>query len=172
MLCLAFASAAHAEVVDRLVAVVGAELVLASDIALDAELADVDPSTLPFWRRGQPDARQIAAAVIRTAAGDIGLYRPSEEAVRERVLAVRDAFVQRHVAREGRAEDWDAFLARWGLDEETFAPILRRRLIVEAYLARNLKSSVDDPAWGAECDALVAQLTTRVRVRIAPGAAP
>lgn len=65
-----------------------------------------------------------------------------------------------------------ALLARWGLDERGMSSVLKRRLVVEAYLSRNLRTPAGDPTWAAECDALVAQLRARVRVRAVPEVSP
>lgn len=156
---LLLASIARGSVVDRVVAVAGSEVVLASDIALDVELSAVDPSPSPFWSR-PVERRQIEAAILRTAAGDIALYQPSDDAVRARLGALRTAVVER--------EPWAVFLGRWGLDDAALAAVIRRRLLVEAYLARNVQVPPGDPTWQWATDALVGQLAGRVRVREVP----
>jgi hypothetical protein len=169
MWVVGLAGVALASVVDRVVAVVGTEVVLQSDLALDDDLEGLDPSPLPFWRRGTASSRQIDAAVLRTAAGDISLYQPTDAAVDERLQGLRLAVV-------GPGQDgeraWMALLARWGLDERGMSSVLKRRLVVEAYLSRNLRTPAGDPTWAAECDALVAQLRARVRVRAVPEVSP
>jgi hypothetical protein len=156
---------ARASIVDRVVAVVDTELVLDSDIQLGSELSRRDPSPVPFWRRGPARAgaeqRQVDAAILRAAAGDVALYEPDAEAIRARLEALRATF-------ESRA-DWTAFLTRWGLDETTMAGVLRRRMVVEAYLQRNLQSDpASDATWNAECTVLLEDLKPRIRVRRVP----
>ena len=162
-------SLAEASVVDRVVAVVDTQVVLASDIELGSELSRIDPSPVPYWTRGPAvggaEQRQIDAAILRAAAGDVALYEPEQDAIRARMEALRGRF-------ESRA-DWTAFLARWGLDESTMAGVLKRRMVVEAYLQRNLQSSPSAaPTWNAECTALLEELRPRVRVRRVPAPAP
>ncbi|MEZ4320222.1 MAG: hypothetical protein R3F61_22275 [Myxococcota bacterium] len=161
MWLLATCIVAPASVVDRVVAVVGDQVVLSSDIALDRDLAPRDPAPVPFWRRRGAERRQVDAAILRAAAGDVALYQPSDEAARVRLERLRATF-------EDRA-GWVAFLDGWGLDETSMMAVLRRRMVVEAYLQRNLQSPASDPeAWNAECTKLLADLAPRVRVRWVP----
>ncbi|MCB9675439.1 MAG: hypothetical protein H6737_10010 [Alphaproteobacteria bacterium] len=161
MWVLASAVVAPASVVDRVVAVVGDQVVLTSDVSLDRDLSGHDPSPLPFWERGEPEQRQIDAAILRAAAGDIALYQPTDESARARLERLRATF-------EDRA-DWVRFLEGWGLDEGSMLAVLKRRMVVEAYLKRNLQSAPSDTAaWNAECAKLLADLAPRVRVRRVP----
>ncbi len=158
---------ASASVVDRVVAVVDTEVVLTSDIQLGSELSRRDPAPVPFWVRGPAAAgaeqRQIDAAILRAAAGDVALYEPPAEAIRARLESLRGTF-------ETRA-DWTRFLERWGLDETSMAAVLKRRMVVEAYLQRNLQSDpTSRPTWNAECTVLLEELRPRVRVRRVPEA--
>lgn len=144
--------------VDRVIAVLDDEVVLESDVRLAAELADHDRSPVPsFWAiRGTQGALDVA--LLDLAAGDIGLYRPSEAAVRSRLEALRDGF--------GDREAWRAFLARWGFVEADLLGVLRRRMRVEAYLLRNLRVPPSDPAaFDRATQTLLAELRPRVRVR-------
>ena len=151
----------QASVVDRVIAVVADQVVLATDLSLGADLAPIDPSPLPFWRTGVAEERQIDAAILRVAAGDIALYQPSQESVRLRLEGLRTRFTDR--------AEWTRFLNRWGLDESTMLAVLSRRMVVESYLQRNIQadpSNVD--AWDIEYQSLMTELRPRVRVRRVP----
>jgi hypothetical protein len=152
---------ARAQVVDRVVAVVQGQPLLASEVALEADLARLDPSPLPQWRAGRdPESLAVDALVLRLAAADIGLYQPSQEAVVERVGALREAL----------GPQWTVFLARHGLDEDRIGPAVRRRMVVERFLARNLPTDpADAEAWLAEYDLALTALRARgLRIRTIP----
>lgn len=160
LLALLLPAPAMAEVVDRVVYVVEDQLVLQSDIALDEAVTPLDASPSPFWSRPGVTAedRAVDAAILRALARDVALYQPSDDEVRERTEAIRARFADRGT--------WRHFLDGWGLDERGFRSVLRRRLVVERFLARNLRA---DPAnveayWEA-CDALLDEVRPRVRMR-------
>jgi len=156
--------AARAQVVDRLAAVVGGETVVTtSDVELEASLALLDRSELPFWRHGDPEERLVDAALLRFAAADVALYQPPPDAVRARVTAIRESFAN--------GADRDAWAVRWGLDDAALAVVVRRRMVVDRYLLRNLTTSpADEEAWLAEAHRMVSQLESRIQVRRIPAA--
>lgn len=161
LLCLS--SVARAEVVDRVLYVVEDQVVLQSDVALDKVLNRIDTSPSPFWTRPGVDAEQqvVDAAIIRELAGDISLYQPSDDAVRARVEAMRQKFPDR--------ASWSSFLRGWGLDEGGLAALIRRRMVVERYLARTLRADPNDKAaWWASCNALLTEVRPRMRIRHVP----
>lgn len=163
LLALLLSLPARAEVVDRVVAVVGDQLVLASEIRFEEELSGLDESPLPFWdpRRGTALQRLLDAAAIRASASDLDLYEPPDEAVRDRLETLRGRFATR--------ADWEDFLRRWGLDEPDLLVQLRRRMIVERYLFRNLQLRPDDrEAWLGAADRLLERLRARYDVRMIP----
>ncbi len=148
--------------IDRVVLVVADQLVLESDLRLEAALCELDPSPSPFWSaaRGTPEQRLLEAAIVRVVAADVSLYQPEESAVRQRVEAVLQQAPQRGGSRE-------AFLARFGLtDSRGLGAVLRRRMLVERYLSRNLQAT--EGSWNAEYDLLIGKLKQRVRVRHIP----
>lgn len=160
LLAALLALPARAEVVDRVLYVVEDQVVLLSDVELDRVIDPLDASTSPFWTRPGVDAerRVVDAAILRELAGDVSLYQPSDEAVRERVEAVRRQFPD--------AVRWTAFLDGWGLSEESLGAAIRRRMVVERYLARTLRADPADPrAFQAACDALLDEARPRVRIR-------
>lgn len=152
---------AHAEAVDRIVAVVGEELVLASEIAIEQAIAEADTPVTPFWRPAHktPFERLTDAALVRHTAGDIGIYNPSDDEVLGRIEVIR-----RHFKTRG---SWTLFLERWMLDDATLKVFVRRRMIVERYLSRNISVKVDqEEAWLRACNHAINGLRRSVRVRI------
>lgn len=157
------AVSAHAQVVDRVVAVVEEQLVTASDVRLEGDLSQRDVAAGPFWSpsHGDPTHRLVEAAVVRQLAGDLALYRPSEAALGTRADALRAGFLERTV--------WEAFLTRHGVDEDGIRALLERRMIVEAYLARNIDVPVGDEGGFVDAvDVFVAQESRRMRLRWVP----
>jgi hypothetical protein len=147
---------AQAEVVDRVAAVVADELILASDVSLEADLGRLDPSP---WTARQPDplARLVDGAILRALGGDVRLYQPSAREVDDRV----DAFRRRLGDRA-----WSLLLTRHGIGADVVANALRRHLIRERYLRRNLTIPPEDPNWAARVSATVDLAREGLRVRI------
>jgi flagellar biosynthesis regulator FlaF len=166
LLAVTPASGTERALVDRIVASVDRELVLASEIVLGRELAALDPGPTPFWSRAiDPMEQRVDATVLRIAASDIALYQPSTADVQARLETVRAAFVDRAT--------WEAFLGRHGLDEGALSQELRRRMVVERFLLRNLTAPVDDrAAWFGQVDQLTSALRPRFRVRRIPQEPP
>ena len=158
-----WSSVASALVVDRIEVVVEDQLVMTSEVQLEEVLATLDTEQSPFWAPNHKDAleRLVDAAVIRQVVGDLKLYVPADDQVRQRVEDIRRQFANRSA--------WSGFLQRWGLDEVMLRTTIRRRMVVERYLARNVQS---DPAqrvvWLADCDTLLQQLRSRLRIRHPP----
>jgi hypothetical protein len=156
------AEEAPAEVVDRIVAAVNEQLITASDVQLETALSSLDASPSPFWSGRRADAltRLVHAAALRQPAGDVPLYQPHLSEVRGRMQGIRQ-----HFDRTG----WEAFLERYGLDEESLLSLLKRRIIVERYLARQLLVARDDePAWEAAYTELIRQVLSQERVYLIP----
>lgn len=155
---------AHAEVVDRILHVVGDRVITTSDLVFEAELAAHDPSPVPPLRDPEypTEERLVDMAVLRALAGDIALYEPTPAELRargERVAASWD-----------RPEDQEAFLVRWGLDEERLLGLLYSRMVVERYVVRNLALPAQDRPqdladWRAVYQPWMAALRARVPVR-------
>jgi len=167
LLALVCSPVANANVVDRIVIVVQDELVMESDIRLETVLAGLDPSPSPFWHRERstPTQRLMDAAVFRELAGQISLYQPAAENIEERLDTIRHRF--------GTRQSWQAFLNFWGLDEPGFFRILRRRMIVELYLKRNLQTEAQNiEEWSHDCESLLKQVRPRYRIRVVPPTSP
>jgi hypothetical protein len=153
-------SQATAATLDRVVAVVESELVMDSEVRLEDELARLDRSELPFWGADRLTAldRLVQGATLRVAAEQVALYQPTDEQVQARHEAVRATFSNR--------QTWTTFLKRHGLSETTLGEALRRRMVVERFLGRNLQATPDQPVvWQIACDKLVEQLQQSIRVR-------
>lgn len=167
----------QAQVVDRLVAVVGDRIITASDVRLERVLAKRDPSPvapLRLRQQADPEALLIDAAVVRNLAGNIAIYAPSTTEVSQRVAALRATWAA--------PAGWRSFLSQAGLDEERLAGRLYARMVVEAYVRRNvgLATSAATPAGSAapvDADALYLDWIEAERAlldirRVAPLAAP
>ena len=159
-LAIALASPA---VVDRVVTVVDEEIVLDSDLRLELELAALDEPPLPFWRpsNGTVGQRLEDAAILRLLAAGVALYDPSPSEVQARIDLLR--------ARAGGEAAWAELQRRWGLDDRAMRALVRRRMVVERYLVRNL---TEDPArteeWLAAANSLLEELRPRYRIRHVP----
>jgi hypothetical protein len=167
LLGLAFGAPAFGETIDRIVAVVEEEVVLWSEVQLEAELAKYAPATSPFWStdRTDPASRLIEAAILRQLASSVSLYEPSEDQVREHAESVRMQFSDRST--------WLAFLATHGLDEESLRTRIRRRLVVDRYLSRNLDVPTEEPQpWLDAFEPLMTRVRERSRVRLVEAREP
>ena len=123
---------AHAEVVDRILHVVGQRTVTVSDLAFEADLDPHDQSPVPaFEGPGLPlEQRLVDCALLREQAGDIDILKPSASDVQERWDRIREGWVP--------VGESAAFLARWGIDEEGVKGWLYSRMVVERFVLRSL----------------------------------
>ncbi len=158
-LLLFWFSIALAAPADRVVAVVEEELVLATELDLNAAMAIHDPQALVLWSdpARSDSERLIDAAVLRAAAGDVSVYTPSDLDVSERVASIRATFDSTAAA--------DAFFARWGLSDSALDQWAQRRLVVERFALRNIRVPPADDAWRGELDTLLTTLRAGSRIR-------
>ncbi len=159
IIALAAAPVATAGTIDRVVAVVEDELVLASEVSVDQALGAHDTSVYPFWiATGPAEQHLIHQAVLRSLAGNLALYQPTDDDVRQRSRLFRDTFAE--------TTSYAAFLDQWGLTESDLEDWLRRRLVIERFLGRNLraKPSHTDP-WLTELDGVLTEALAHTRVR-------
>lgn len=140
---------AYGSVTDRVVAVVDAEVVLDSDARIAIELRTARSHL--FWKR--PEAT-LEAALVRAAAGDLSLYQPDTGAIQRRLDRL-----ERELAQE-----WPALIARWDLAPADLRSLVRKRLITENWVTRNV-SATDPMAFDAELTTLLTDLERRFRVR-------
>lgn len=160
---LGLALAAPPTLVDRVVADVDGQLILLSEVAQEAILTEVDVDGTPFWDPNWlvPEQRLVSAAIVRNIAADVRLYEPSRQDVERRLEAIRGRFPRRRA--------WQAFLDRLSVDEARLAVLLRRRMVVDRYLRRNLLADPADPvAFQAVAAAHLEELYEVSRVRWIP----
>jgi hypothetical protein len=149
-LCVAYAipGVAAAELIDRILAVVGGEVITQSDAtaAIDFGLVTVAPnddpigSVLPLLI----DRQLILAEVDRYAPAE-----PSSEAIEQRL--------QRMQTRFPSTQAYTAALDRSGLDEARLRRVLRDQLRIEAYLDQRFTTD--------RADSVVAEWVTSLRRR-------
>ena len=157
----------HASVIDRVEVVIEEQLVMTSDIRLERALEAYDGDHLPIFTGdwGDPKSRLIDAAVIREAAGKLELYQPTPAQVQTRLASLRSSFQRR--------TDWEAFLQQHGLRQDSIHAVLSRRLIVEAYLRRNIAVDVSQTAqWTSTAKTHVDRLRARTRIRQVQASTP
>lgn len=158
-------AASGATLLDRIEAVVGDRLVMASDVALEAVLAARDPSPVPVLRARQRDPLEalIDAAVIRGLAGAVSLYQPEDAALRERLDGLRSSWED--------PQDYAAFLKRFGLDEDRLAGAIYSRMVIERYVHRNVglaaeAANEDEAAYLARYQSWIDAQRRRVVIRV------
>lgn len=146
LLCAALAqAAAEGEIVaDRILHVVEDRVVTASDLAFEQVFAAHDQSPIPALNVAaySLDQRLIDYAILRQRAGNTAVFQPTTAEVRARWEQIRAHF--------GTPEDYQRFLAAWGLSDEAFQAFLYSRLVVEKYIHRNVGLA----AQAANLDAL------------------
>jgi len=151
---------AQADSVDRVVAVVAGELVLQSDVAMDALLDPVDKSPSPYWANTPADraTRLADAALLRHRAGDLAIYQPSRDDVAKRLAAI-----------EAAHPDLNDQVKRLGYDRSMLENALKRRMIVERFLERDLVVQRTGPdAWQDALTALLARERAAGLIRWVP----
>jgi hypothetical protein len=122
---LAFACAADAETIDRVVAVVAGHVIMLSDVSAARELglesAEPGPDPVRAMLSRLVDRQLILAEVDRYAPPE-----PAAEAVDRGLAAVRGRFPTSTV--------YDDVLARCGIDEKHVREWIRQNLRIDAYL--------------------------------------
>jgi len=153
---------AMAAVLDRVVVEVGTEVILASDIQLEDALAAVDPTPIPQWLTLRVNTRErlIDAATIRNVAASVRLYTPRAAELDARVDALRMQFPS--------AAAWEGFRATWQLDDADLRILMKRRMVVEAYLLRNVPLKPTDPGWGDAAVQYLDAARDTLRIRVTP----
>ncbi len=144
--------------VDRIVAVVGERLVLASDVELEQALSLVERSSVGALMNASADPLQVVIdrAIIRGLAGNAAIYIPSEDDIFTRANQLRTSFAD--------ADAWAAFRRRHGLEGDRLTSLLYSRLVVDRYILRNVQQ-------GATAETYVAWMSpqrARVTIRLVP----
>ncbi len=156
---------ASAEPVDRLLYAVGDRIITAGDLAFDVDIDAHDACPIPALEA--PDypreQRLVDLTIIRALASDTVIYRPTADEVEARWERVRATWA--------RPEDFEAFMARWGIDGESLRGYLYSRLVVEHYI-RRVAGTGDAPVESAAFVPIyqrwITDIRTRVPVRTAP----
>jgi hypothetical protein len=135
LICLAVASAARAEILDRVLAVVAGRLIMLSDVTAARDLRIVPPAA------GEADPiRDVLTKLIdrELVLVEVDRYAPPEPTADE-----VDREVQRVRARFASQAELDAALARSGLSVQDLRETLRRDLRMRAYLDRRFAAAGD-----------------------------
>lgn len=129
--------AGSGEVIDRALAVVAGEVITLSDVSAARDLGLVVPSP-----DGDP-IRQVLSALIDRALilAEVARYapaEPSDAALDRDTAAVRARFPTAHA--------FETVLARTGLAEAHVRAVLRRNLLIQAYLDERFATAADRDA--------------------------
>ena len=151
---------ANATTIDGVRSVVNNENIISSEITIESEIHKTDSPKEMVWFHNEngPHARLIMAAMLRTKAETLEFYVPSEEVVFARAERLRDYLGDSR---------YRQFLISNGLTSpENLLAILRKRIIVERFVARNISAPTTNPEqWHHELEMLLIELRTKVRVR-------
>ncbi len=158
------ASPAHAERIDRVVAVVGDRVVTHWDLELERAFEGHMPCPEPVLCDPQRPTldRVVDRALVRGLAGDTATYRPTPEDVELRLAALRDSWQP--------PEGYRQLLDAMGLSEHDLSGLLFSRLVVERYVQRHVALPVyaaggDAQAYGQRYDAWIIEQREQVRIR-------
>lgn len=128
-------------IADRIVAVVGDRLVLASDVALEAALAPFERTPVARLMNASTDPQQAAIdrAIVRGLAGNAAIYVPTDDEILTRERQLRAAFSDE--------TGWMLFRQTHGLQNERLQSHLYSRLVVDRYILRNVKTGDSPTAY-------------------------
>ena len=150
----------QAATIDSVRSVVNNENIIASEIAIEDVIHKTDNATEMVWRHNEngPHARLIMSALLRTKAETLDLYEPTQEVLFARAERIRTDMGD---------SNYRMFLDRHGLSNpENLLSILRKRIIVERFVARNISvptTNIDQ--WHHELELLLIDLRASVHVR-------
>jgi hypothetical protein len=134
LLLLSVGSAARAEILDRVLAVVANRLIMQSDVTAARDL-----HLVPFEAGGDP----IRDVLTRLIDRELVLVEVDRYAPPEPSAAAVDAEVQRVRERFPSEADLDGALARSGLDRQHLRETLRQDLRLRAYLDQRFAGAGD-----------------------------
>jgi hypothetical protein len=156
---------AHAEPVDRMLYAFQDRIITEGDLAFDIDLDPHDQSAVPALEAPGYAAEQriVDLTIIRALAGDTLIYRPTPEEVEVRWERVRASWA--------RAEDFDAFLTRWGLDGDALRGLLYSRMVSEQYI-RRVAATHDVPAETEAFAPIYQEWIAEIRAKAQPRRAP
>ncbi|OFV89784.1 MAG: hypothetical protein A3G76_03175 [Acidobacteria bacterium RIFCSPLOWO2_12_FULL_65_11] len=128
------ADATRAEVIDRLLAVVGGELIMLSDVSAARDLGLVKPG---------PSADPIREVLSHLIDRQLQLIEVERYAPREPTSEEVDREIQNVRARHPSQEAFDAVLARSGITVPQLGKRLRDDLRIQAYLDQRFSTAAD-----------------------------
>jgi hypothetical protein len=135
VLCLGtIAAAARAEILDRVLAVVAGRLIMQSDVTAARDLQLVPAGT---------GADPIREVLTRLVDRELVLVEVDRYAPPEPTAEAVDVEVQRVRARFAAQADFDAALARSGLDAQHLRETMRQDLRIRAYLDQRFAGAGD-----------------------------
>jgi hypothetical protein len=133
-LVLLIAAPARAEVIDRVLAVVGGQLITLSDVTAARDLRLVPP---------EQTADPIRAILSKLIDRELVLAEVERYAPPEPTAEAVDVEVRRVRARFDSDESFDAALTRSGMDEKHLRETLRQDLRIRAYLDQRFSAASD-----------------------------
>ncbi len=153
-------AAPEAQLMDRIVSVVGSDVVTASDLAFEEDLSARLQSPLVVFRGPDALARLEDYRILRRLAGNVELFMPDPVAVEQRLRDVAATFEQRSL--------YAAFLRGWGLDGHALREELAMRMVCERYVQRNIGlrlPDTEDATWLQAYQSFMEPLRKQVGVR-------
>jgi hypothetical protein len=152
-------------VVDRVMTVVADDVITESDLRLTGALDARDPTLATTLANPQDSAAQrlIDGLILRQLAGDVVVYQPSPAQVRARVEYFQNQWTD--------PRQYHRFMDAHGLDDARLYAQMFSRLVIDAYVHRNLSRDVDDTSLEdrrARYAAWIANHRESVRVRHVP----
>lgn len=135
VLCLAPTSVAAAdEVIDRVLAVAGGDVITLSDVRAAQELGRVDVASA---------ADPVRAALLQLIDRALMLAEVDRFSPPDPLASTLDASLERVVARYPTPQDFDTAMRRLGIDRAFVRDLLREDLRIRAYL--DLRFTADTP---------------------------
>ena len=132
---LALATPLRAETIDRVLAVVAGQLITLSDVTAAQELGLRAPAPAPDPIRGML-LSMIDRALVLAEAERYAPPEPSPDAIQHEIDVVRERFPS--------SQEFDAALARAGLDDRHLRELMRQDLRIRAY--EDQRFAAADPA--------------------------
>jgi hypothetical protein len=145
--------------IDRIVAVVGDRLVLASEVAFEQEVARRNVYMLDALAPRRTNAREwlVDMAIVRGLAGDVRVYEPSASDVADARQRLQESFAD--------PADYQRFLARFGVTVRRLDSLIFSRLVAERYIQRNVGLGVSDAELAERYGAWIADRRQQVTIR-------
>ncbi len=129
---LLLAATPAAETIDRVLAVAAGQIITLSDVTVARELGLVSPPAA-----ADPIRAVLSALIDRELMlAEVDRYAPPEppaDAIERDLAAVRERFASR--------ADYDAVLARSGVDDQRIRELVRQRLRIRAYQDQRFSSA-------------------------------